>query len=96
MTSSNIPPLPFAPDEWDRLATKLKLSPQQTRIIELILRNCCDKRIAAELGLKVPTVRTYLSRIFLRLGVDDRMSLVLKIFAASRDTPPANDCHRQQ
>ncbi len=68
---------------WNRIAAALKLSPQQKRIAELLLRNCRDQQIADELQLKVPTVRTHLRRMFERLKVRDRMELVLMIFADS-------------
>ncbi len=73
----------------------MKLSPQQERIVELILRNCRDKQIAAEMKLKVPTVRTHLARMFQRIGVEDRMELVLAIFAASHQISPSAQCHRK-
>ncbi len=73
--------LPIPPAQWRRLVSRMALSPQQTRIVELILLNRCDKEIAAEMGLKVPTVRTYLERVYHRLGVTDRLALVLKLLA---------------
>jgi DNA-binding CsgD family transcriptional regulator len=76
-------PLPNA--LWMQLVEILQLPPQQIRIVELILRNCGDKQIAAALGIKVPTVRTYLHRIYERLDVNDRQQLVLKLFALSHD-----------
>jgi len=63
----------------------LQLAPQQARIVELILRGLRDKQIAAELGLGVPTVRTYLKRVFVRVGVQDRVELVLRVFAVAWD-----------
>lgn len=77
----NLPPLPVSDPEWQEIAKELALSPQQTQVVELILRNLQDKQIAEELNIAFPTVRTYLRRIFDRLGVDDRMGLVLYIFA---------------
>jgi len=82
MAKEKLPDLPLPPEKWRELAAMLDLPPQQLRILELVLRNCGDKRIAAEMGLKVPTVRTYLKRIFVRLGVENRIGLVLKLFAA--------------
>jgi DNA-binding NarL/FixJ family response regulator len=75
--------LPLPADKWQQIMVSLQLPPQQIRIVELILRNCCDKQIATSLGVKVPTVRTYLHRIFERMGVGDRLELVLRIFAMS-------------
>ncbi len=68
---------------WLRVAKELQLSPQQQRIVELILSGRKDKEIAREMGLRIPTVRTYLQRIFLREGVRDRMELVLRVCALS-------------
>lgn len=79
---------------WQRVANDLLLSPQQTRIVELILRGHQDKEIAAELSLSVPTVRTYLTRIFARTEVVDRMALVLRIFAMAQAYTSGVKSHR--
>jgi DNA-binding NarL/FixJ family response regulator len=86
MVEQNTPDLPLSPEKWRQLVESLQLPPQQIRIVELILRNCCDKEIAAALGLKVPTVRTYLHRIFQNMGVSGRLELVLRLFALSHRT----------
>jgi DNA-binding NarL/FixJ family response regulator len=75
---------PMSDATWRRVATELGFSPQQTRIVALILCNRQDKEIAAELELTVPTVRTYLSRAFVRTGVSDRLGLVLRVFSAAQ------------
>lgn len=77
-------PFPFDATTWKRVVELLGLSPQQARIVERLLCGMCDKQIALDLGLSVPTVRTYLGRIFDRLGVDDRVQLILRIFAEAR------------
>jgi len=69
---------------WETIIGELGLSPQQARIVELILRGQQDKHIAAELNLSASTVRTYLTRIFLRTGVTDRVGLVLRVFAMAQ------------
>jgi DNA-binding CsgD family transcriptional regulator len=68
-------------EQWDHIVAKLRLSPQQARIVSLILQDKQDKEIARILGMKKPTVRTYLARIFQRIGVNDRMGVALFIFA---------------
>ena len=79
-------PLPLLTDsEWKHVVHVLKFSPQQVRIVELILQGKKHKQIAMELVLSESTVQTYLGRIFHRLGVGDRTELILHIFAASRD-----------
>ena len=78
------PALPMDADVWQEVASSLTLSPQQQRIVELILQGRQDKEIAAALGLSVPTVRTYLKRVFDRTGANDRLDLVLRIFSIAQ------------
>ena len=77
-------PLPFTTTEWKRIIQLLELSPQQGRIVELLVRGASDKQIAAALDLSRHTVRTYLGRIFGRLEVNDRVELVIHVFTSSR------------
>lgn len=82
--------LPLNRDVFERVMESLRLPPQQVKIVELVLCGQRDKQIASSLSLRVPTVRTHLSRIFFRLGVQDRVELILHIVAAAeslRDVP---------
>lgn len=88
--------LPLDADIWAEVATVLELSPQQTRIVELLLRGRRDKQIARELQLTVPTVRTYLGRIFARLGVQDRIELILRVFTAAHSLGWCGACRRSR
>jgi len=45
-----------------------------------------DKQIAVSLSLNISTVRTHLTRVFDRIGVNDRVELVLQVFAVLRAT----------
>jgi DNA-binding NarL/FixJ family response regulator len=83
MAGQDKPELPLPPALWTQLIEVLHLPPQQIRIVELILRNRGDKEIATALGIKVPTVRTYLHRIYERMDVSDRQGLVIRLFALS-------------
>jgi DNA-binding NarL/FixJ family response regulator len=76
--------LPCDRQLWLAIAGELALSPQQQRITELLLLGYQDKQIAEELQLSVPTVRTYLKRIFDRVGVADRVGLLLHVFAMAQ------------
>ena len=76
---------------WQAIVVQLKLSPQQTLIVESILRGNQDKQIAEELDLSVATVRTYLNRIFERKDVRDRLNLVLKIFKMAQQMVSQNN-----
>ncbi|GMU38901.1 MAG: hypothetical protein KJ057_16315 [Phycisphaerae bacterium] len=87
-------PLPFDAETWAAVASALELSPQQVRIVEGLLRAMRDKQIAQATGLRVPTVRTYFERIFRRVGVRDRVELLLKIFTLAFDLLRNGSCHR--
>ncbi len=76
-------PWPLNSDEWDDVVRSLELSPQQAKIVELVLLGKKDKQIAASLGLKRSTIRTHLRRIFIHLQVADRMELALRVFTAA-------------
>ena len=69
------PTQPFCSDEWDHILKSLELSPQQARLVALMLQGNSDKQIAAEMGVRFGTVRTYLSRIFERTGTSGRAEL---------------------
>jgi DNA-binding NarL/FixJ family response regulator len=86
--------LPIDAAAWHRAVEAMGLSPQQARIVELLLRGMRDKQIAAELGLGVPTIRTYLARVFQRVGVCDRVELILRVVAVSREPAPTGR-HRE-
>lgn len=72
------------PDIWSEVAVTLDLTPQQCKVVNLILRGYCDKQIAAELKLSYSTVRTHLGRLFQRIGAQDRSELILAIFAIAQ------------
>lgn len=76
---------PFDAATWVRVVEVLGLPPQQARIVERLLCGMCDKQIALDLSLSVPTVRTYLGRIFDRLGVRDRVQLILRVFSIASE-----------
>jgi len=76
--------------DWQYIVRTLGFSPQQARIVGMILQKKQDKQISTELRLNRSTIRTYLRRVFDRVGVDDRMELVLHVFALClrrRDEP---------
>jgi DNA-binding NarL/FixJ family response regulator len=65
------------------MAKTLELCPQQKRIVELMLRDMCGKQMAAEMKLGMPTVRTYIKRIYERTGAANEKSLLLLICGMS-------------
>lgn len=85
---------PFSDEEWVEVFQSLHMSPQQSRIIVLLVGGLGDKQIAQQLGIAIPTLRTHIGRIFTRLGVADRAELVLRIFCEFRRG--CRDCPRRQ
>jgi DNA-binding NarL/FixJ family response regulator len=83
--------LPFARPLFERVIQSLKLSAQQAKIVELVLCGLRDKQISTRLNIGVPTVRTYLGRLYQRLEVQDRIELILHIVSVAerlRTSPP--------
>jgi DNA-binding NarL/FixJ family response regulator len=79
--TNRLPPPLLTAGEWEEVVRELRLSPQQVRIVQFIFQGKRDKEIAAVMGLNIWTVRTHLTRIFVRLDIGDRVALVLRIFA---------------
>jgi DNA-binding CsgD family transcriptional regulator len=72
-------------DEWQPLARTLSLSARQAEICRLILSGASDKQIASNLRIAVPTVRTHISRTFVKLGLQDRFELMSLVFRNVRE-----------
>jgi two-component system nitrate/nitrite response regulator NarL len=87
-----LPQLPLTAAQWKYVVMVLRLSPQQAKIVELVLRSAGNRQIAEVLGLREPTVRTYLERIFSRTGTRDRMELAMRVLAASHDVHWVSSC----
>jgi DNA-binding NarL/FixJ family response regulator len=69
----------FAPPRPDRrhpFVGKL-LSAREVQVIRLVARGYSNQQIADELFLSLETVRTYLRRTFVKLGVNDRTHLAV-------------------
>ena len=50
----------------------MKLTPRELEILRWAARGYTSKKLAAESGLKVPSVETHLRNIFRKLGVTNR------------------------
>jgi len=71
--------------EWSQLQHYLDLSPRQAEIVMQILHGKSDKQIARALDIALPTVRTHLGRLFQKHDLNDRVELILHVFAALRE-----------
>jgi DNA-binding CsgD family transcriptional regulator len=53
-----------------------KLSPREERILRLLTEGYSQREIAKELGSALPTVRTHISHIYLKLDAKNRAHAV--------------------
>ena len=57
----------------------LELSPRELAVARMVSEGLTDKEIAQHLGVELSTVRTYLKRTFMKLGVHRRGGLAAAI-----------------
>ncbi len=77
-------PVLFTPAEWRVLEIRFSLTPRQAQICKLICEGQADKNIAAALEITLDTVRMHLREVFRKLGVQTRVSVILKLVFADR------------
>ena len=63
------------------------LTPRERDVVSLLVAGSSTRDIAAETGLTVSTVNTYLKRIFSKLGVHSRVELIARM-AGTATIPP--------
>ena len=61
------------------MAQSLALSNRELEILRGVFDDCTESAIAASLGISPHTVHTHLNRLHHKLGVVDRVQLVLRI-----------------
>jgi DNA-binding CsgD family transcriptional regulator len=62
----------------------MRLSNRQGQVVDLVARGLSDKEIATRLGLAVPTVKTYLSRLYRYYGFRNRVEAAVAWGDASK------------
>ena len=66
---------------WGEIARALKLSRRELQIVRGVFDDRTEFAIAAELGISPHTVHTHFERLHRKLGVTDRVALVLRVMA---------------
>jgi DNA-binding CsgD family transcriptional regulator len=74
----------FPMDEWRKLCDSLSLTRRQEQVLDCLLRDMSDTQIARCLGLATSTVRMHLGLMYKKLGVEDRVGLVIRVFRKAR------------
>ena len=69
----------FTEDAWKEISRSLNLSGREHQVVRRIFDDCTESTIAADLGISTHTVHTYLDRLHHKLGVVDRVQLILRI-----------------
>jgi DNA-binding NarL/FixJ family response regulator len=85
MLTNNIEQQVFSEIEWQGIIKELSLPRRQSEILKLLFCGHSDKQIAQTLNISLPTVRTYLHRLFEHFNVQDRHELVIYVFEHFRN-----------
>ncbi|WP_343219022.1 LuxR C-terminal-related transcriptional regulator [Candidatus Palauibacter scopulicola] len=70
----------FRDQEWRVLIDRLGLSSREAEITQRVFDDLGTATIARDLGLAPSTVRTYLKRLYRKLGVRSRGELLILVF----------------
>ena len=69
----------FSELAWGDIGRSLKLSGRELQIVRRVFDDHTDRAIALELGISHHTVKTHLERLHQKLGVTDRVQVVLRV-----------------
>lgn len=68
-------------DEWDAVFQALPLTDREQDVLLRLFDQMGEQAIANELGISISTVRKYIRSIYLKLDVNCRMGLSLRIWS---------------
>jgi DNA-binding CsgD family transcriptional regulator len=69
----------FSEQAWVEIARSLTLSPRERQILRGIFDDRTEFAIAADLGISPHTVHSHIKRLHHKLGVADRVELILRV-----------------
>jgi len=75
----------FTDEQWAAMADRLRLSKRQRQAARLICLGCSNTTISRELGIKRDTVRMHNRELFQKLGVRQRMGVLVRMVLADRE-----------
>jgi DNA-binding NarL/FixJ family response regulator len=76
------------PELADRAGLE-ELTPREREVFELLARGLSNREIAAELVVEESTIRTHVKRILMKLGLRDRVQIVIFAYESGVNRPPA-------
>ena len=74
----------------EQTVRRAPLTPRERDVVTLLVGGSSTREIAAESGLTVSTVNTYLKRIFSKLGVHSRVELIARMAGTATIPPRSN------
>lgn len=80
----------FSEQAWAEIARSLELSPRELQIVRGVFDNRIELAIATDLGISPHTVHSHTERLHHKLGVADRLELILRVtneFLALTEAP---------
>jgi DNA-binding CsgD family transcriptional regulator len=80
----------FGEQAWAEISRGLNLSGRELQIVRGIFDDRIEIAIAADIGISPHTVRTHLRRLHRKLGVTNRVQLILRITNEFLALPPVH------
>jgi len=69
---------PIGVRQWSYLQRKYHLTPRELQLCIAICRGCNNQEAAEKLRVKVNTVKAHLAKVYQKVGVDNKILLLLK------------------
>ena len=80
----------FSDSIWRLLAGSLELSQREFQILQAVIDDQKESAIVANLGISSHTVHTHLERLYHKLGVTSRVTLVTRVFVEYLSRSPVS------
>jgi DNA-binding NarL/FixJ family response regulator len=78
--------------EWVRAATRLCLSRRELEIVRALFRGESEKEVASALRISIRTVHTHIEHVYVKMHVQNRAQLLVRVFWALTADPGVTVC----